>query len=90
MNFYVYVLRDNKNKLYKGVTNNITRRLKEHRSGKTRTTSNMEDINVVYTEIYDNFPEARKRELYLKTAAGRRFLKEKICHLNSVGRVPLS
>ena len=78
MNFYVYVLRDDRNRFYKGITNNITRRLKEHRSGNTITTSKMKDVNVVYTESYDNFLEARKREVYLKTAAGRRFLKKTI------------
>lgn len=35
----------------------------------------MTNVNVVYTEVYDNFAEARKREVYFKTAAGRRFLK---------------
>ncbi len=33
---------------------------------------------MVYTEEYGNFEEARKRELYLKSSAGRRFLKKHI------------
>ena len=76
--FTVYVLKDRTGKLYKGVTNNLERRLGEHKNGKTRTTSRMDDLGVVYTEVYDNFKEARKREVYLKSAAGRRFLKNKI------------
>jgi len=76
MNFFVYVLSDNSGRLYKGMTNNLERRLKEHTRGKTKTTRNMENVKVVYKEIYKNRQDARKRELYLKSAAGRRFLKK--------------
>ena len=72
--FTVYVLKDSENKFYKGVTNDLDRRLKEHISGQTRTTARMSGLEVTYTEIYDTFIEARKREVYLKTATGRRFL----------------
>ncbi|MGB3922096.1 MAG: GIY-YIG nuclease family protein [Minisyncoccia bacterium] len=76
--YTVYVLEDNERKYYKGVTNNLKRRLTEHVGGHSKTTSRMSGIKVVYTEVYDNFNEARKRELYLKSAAGRRFLKKKL------------
>ena len=76
--FTVYVLKDERGKVYKGMTNDIERRLKEHRSGHTITTSRMINIHLVYCETFDNFIEARKREVYFKTAAGRRFLKNKI------------
>ncbi|MEI8096743.1 MAG: GIY-YIG nuclease family protein [Candidatus Moraniibacteriota bacterium] len=75
--FTVYVLQDKDNKLYKGVTGNIQRRLSEHLKGKTKTTRQMVNIKIVYTEEYETFDLARKREVYLKTAAGRRFLKKK-------------
>ena len=78
MKFVVYVLKDEKGKLYKGSTNNLNRRLIEHRNGKTKTTAKMKNISVAYTEEFDNLENARKRELYFKTAAGRRFLKNKI------------
>ena len=35
------------NKLYKGLTNNLDRRLKEHKSGKTITTSRMKNLEVL-------------------------------------------
>ncbi|MGB3922147.1 MAG: GIY-YIG nuclease family protein [Minisyncoccia bacterium] len=76
--YVVYVLRDNKGKLYKGLTNNLARRLNEHGGGKTLTTSKMSGIRLVYTEKHDTFEVARKRELYLKSAAGRRYLKLKL------------
>ena len=75
--YYVYVLEDTEGKRYKGMTNNLERRLSEHRRGKTITTQKMKDFKLIYTERYSSFDEARKRELYLKSAAGRRFLKDK-------------
>ena len=76
--YIVYVLQDSQGKIYKGLTNNLTRRLREHNSGHTITTSRMKNLKVVYTESYDTFAEARTREKYFKSAAGRKFLKEKI------------
>ena len=76
--YTVYVLQDESGKLYKGFTNNIKRRLAEHRRGKTITTRKMKSVALVYTEEYHDKIEARQRELYFKTAAGRKFLKAKI------------
>lgn len=76
--FTAYVLKDDKGKFYKGMTNNLPRRLNEHKNGKTITTRKMHNLELVYKEEYDNFTEARKRELYFKSAAGRRFLKSKL------------
>ena len=76
--YTVYVLKDNSGKLYKGMTNNLVRRLQEHLRGKTKTTARMNNLALIYQENYKSFQEARKRELYFKTAAGRKFLKHKI------------
>lgn len=78
MKYTAYILKDKNGRVYKGVTNCLERRLKEHKSGHTPTTSRMEDVTVVYSEEYDTFVEARGRELYFKSAAGRRFLKGKL------------
>ncbi len=78
MQYTAYVLIDSKGKFYKGVTNNLTRCLYEHKSGHTKTTSNMLDIRVAYVEKFDTFEDARRREVYFKTAAGRRYLKKHI------------
>ena len=74
--YTVYILKDKNNKYYKGLTNNIVRRLKEHKSGHTITTSKMKDIELIYKEEYVAFNEARAREKYFKTAAGRKMLKK--------------
>lgn len=73
--YTVYVLRDINGKFYKGMTNDLPRRLREHKSGNTRTTSLMNNAKIVYKEEFKSFDDARRREVYFKTAAGRRFLK---------------
>lgn len=74
--YFVYILEDDKGKKYKGMTNNLQRRLGEHERGKTKTTRGMKNLRVVHTERYSNLMEARKREIYFKTAAGRQFIKK--------------
>ena len=74
--YIVYVLQDDRGKMYKGVTNDLNRRMKEHSRGKTRTTRHMQNLKVIYTENHVDFQSARQRELYMKSAAGRRYLNE--------------
>ncbi|HED06936.1 MAG TPA: GIY-YIG nuclease family protein [Ignavibacteria bacterium] len=75
--FYVYVLKSiNFDKSYVGFTNNLNRRLTEHNKGKSKYTNIYKPWKVVYKEEYNTRKEARKREKYLKSSAGRRFLKE--------------
>jgi len=76
--YFVYVLQDKNGKVYKGVINNLARRFRKHKSWGSRTTSMMSNIEIVYTEEFKTFEEARAREVYLKTSAGRRFLKTKL------------
>lgn len=75
--YYVYVIEDENGVLYKGYTKNLERRLGEHRAGHTRTSSRMKGIlTIKYYERVENLNEALTREKYLKSAAGRRFLKK--------------
>ena len=76
--YTVYVLQDEEGHFYKDMTNDLVRRLAEHRRGKTRTTRRMLNVRVVYTEQFQISEEAIRRERYLKTAAGRRFLWKKL------------
>ncbi len=77
--FYAYVLKSKSlHRLYKGACQNLTSRLKEHNLGKTKSTKAYIPWEVAYYETFDSFADAREREKYFKTAAGRRFLKKKI------------
>ena len=75
--YYVYILKSEiKEKTYVGFTNNLERRIKEHNSGKSKFTSKYIPWRVVYQEQVETLANARARELYLKSAAGRKFRKK--------------
>ena len=77
--FYVYVLKSQQTKsLYKGQTENVINRLKEHNNGKVKSTKAYLPWEMVYIEEFESRDEAVKREKYLKSGIGRQFLKEKL------------
>jgi len=75
--FYVYVLSSTEyKKSYVGCTDSIERRLTEHNSGKMVFTKRYKPWRLIHSEKFETLGEARRRESYLKTGAGRRFLKK--------------
>ena len=68
---WVYVLRSaNDGRLYTGVTSDLRRRLREHNSGKVRSTRNRRPLVLAYKEGFDTRSDALARETYFKTAEG--------------------
>lgn len=73
----LYVLLSLKdNRTYVGSTNDFERRLKLHNSGRVKSTKHRIPFEVLFTEEFETIQEAKKRELYYKSGAGRRKLKE--------------
>ena len=73
--YTVYVLKSiNKSFRYIGMTNDLSRRLSEHEHGYSRTTRRYLPLELIYSEVYTTRIEARAREKYLKTGAGRELL----------------
>ncbi|HCM82576.1 MAG: excinuclease ABC subunit C [Candidatus Gottesmanbacteria bacterium GW2011_GWA2_44_17] len=69
MHYFVYILRTSKNTLYVGQTNNLEKRLKEHKkkTGKSAKYLRMfSDFKLVYKEKYTSRTDAMRRELELK------------------------
>lgn len=54
------------NKYYVGISKNVARRLKEHNSGKLKTTSKNKPFVIVFKKEYSNYKEARRHEIWLK------------------------
>ena len=63
-------------KTYVGHTNDLLRRMFEHNSGKVKTTKRYKPLNLIYKETYQTREEARAREVYFKTSAGRKKIKK--------------
>ncbi|MBI5475705.1 MAG: GIY-YIG nuclease family protein [Ignavibacteriales bacterium] len=77
--FYIYVLRSLKdNQNYVGYTTNIQRRIKEHNNGLVISTRKRRPLTLVYWEGCLNRQDATTREKYLKTAWGKRYIKNRI------------
>lgn len=75
--YTVYVLKSKiARKSYVGITDDLERRVKEHNNGKSFYTKRFTPWEVIHTEKCETRQEARKREKYLKSAAGRSFLKQ--------------
>ena len=79
MKYYVYVLQSKKdNKFYTGCTNDLNRRLQEHFSGEVYSTKNRLPMKLIYYEFCLNQADAYRREKYLKTAWGKRYIKNRL------------
>jgi len=75
--YKVYVLKSKKyKKSYVGTTNDLERRLIEHNSGQSAFTKRFMPWEVLYHEEFAEQQEAIKREKFLKSSSGRRFLKK--------------
>lgn len=73
----LYVLRSLKdNRTYVGSSDNFDRRFKQHNSCRVKSTKHRIPFEVLFTEEFETIQEAKKRELYYKSGAGRRKLKE--------------
>ena len=82
--FIVYVLKSVRNgKRYVGYTGkNVETRLKEHNTGSNQFTKQNGPFEIYHQEIFREKTEAIKRERFLKSGQGRKFLD----NLKELGR----
>jgi putative endonuclease len=76
MMYFVYAIKSEKDgRIYVGMCVDVEVRLKEHNSGKTKSTKGFVPWRLIFKEDLNNRIEARKREIYLKSGIGKEFLK---------------
>lgn len=74
--YYVYVIESIEGFLYKGMTDNLEKRLVEHNNKELSFwTKRGTEWKLIYKEEFDNKTDALKRERWLKTGVGRDYLK---------------
>lgn len=74
--FYVYIIQSQRNnKLYKGLTQNLVTRVKQHNNGEVLSTKSGTPWKLIYYESFISKKDARREELFLKTGKGRERLK---------------
>ena len=77
--FYTYVLLSEKDgRFYIGFTNDLKKRIDEHKKGLVVSTANRQPLKLVYYEACLNDYDAIKREKYFKSGFGRRFSRNRI------------
>ena len=76
--YYVYLLQLNDAKIYTGSTGDLKKRINEHKQGKVESTKHRLPVKLILYEAYLLKSDAQRRERYLKTTEGKRFLRQQI------------
>ena len=87
--FYVYVLRCKDSQNYTGCTRDLHERMAWHRSGKVSSTAGRLPVELIYYEACLDEKDAFKREKYLKTTYGKRFIKSRCKNYLTGSRNPV-
>jgi len=73
---FLYVLKSESfQRTYVGISLDPKKRLIEHNAGKTKSTKRFTPWEIVHTEKFNSRSAARKREIFLKSGAGREWIK---------------
>jgi len=76
---YVYILfSDIDGEMYTGYTTNLKERLISHNSGENKSTQKRGPFKLIYFEGCLDKKDAIYRERYLKTAWGKRYIKNRV------------
>lgn len=77
--YYTYVLQSKiKGNFYTGTTENLNQRLKQHNNGLVFSTKSMRPLQLIYFEACLNKDDAYRRERYLKSGMGKRYLRNRL------------
>ena len=77
--YYTYVLQSEKDGgFYIGFTKDLKLRFEEHLNGRVDSTKNRRPFKLIYYEACLKQKDATRREKYLKTYNGRRFIHKRI------------
>ena len=77
--YYVYVLLSGADgDFYTGSTGDLKHRVQEHSEGLVLTTRERRPLELVYYEACNSRKDACRREKYLKTSAGKRYLRNRL------------
>lgn len=76
---YTYVLLSEQDKmLYTGTTRDLGARVRDHANGRVRSTSYRRPLQLIYYEACLSPDDAFRRERFLKTGKGKRYLRNRL------------
>lgn len=74
--YCTYVLFSERDRmLYVGYSSDLERRIAQHNSGNVKSTSYRRPLKLIFCEFYLFEKDARNREQYFKTTAGKKAIK---------------
>jgi len=77
--YYTYVLQSTKDgRWYTGVTGNLRARVADHLNGRVESTRHRRPLRLIYYEACLSEADAKRRERYLKTGKGKRYLRQRL------------
>ena len=77
--YYVYVLKSKKDdKNYIGYTTDLKKRVSDHNKGLNTSTKPRRPLVLIYYEACLSQDDAERRERYLKTTGGRRYVAKRL------------
>lgn len=74
--YFLYILKLSNGEFYKGKTDNLIRRLKEHSNGRTQSIKKFLPFELVHVEIVNDLKAAVELERYFKSGVGREIIKQ--------------
>ena len=76
---YVYVpISEKDGKFYTGSTDDLKRRMAEHHAGYSKSTANRRPLKLVYYEACLLESDAHRREKYLKSGMGKKYIHNRL------------
>jgi putative endonuclease len=86
---FVYVIESVSDQTwYTGMAKSVINRLKEHNAGKNRFTKGHMPWKIIFIEEFPDWKTARLKEKYLKTAAGKNWLRKLLFIRSDTGSLP--
>jgi len=77
--YYVYILRSKRDRnFYVGHTVDLLKRMEHHNKGVVESTRNRRPLELIYYEACIKQKDALRRERYLKTDYGKRYIKNRL------------
>ncbi len=77
--YYTYVMLSSKDgEWYTGAASDLKARLREHEQGEVTSTRFRRPLRLIYYEACLDSADAYRRERYLKTGRGKRYLRQRL------------
>lgn len=90
MHYTYVVLSEQVGRFYTGYTADLRKRIGEHQHGRVRWTASRQPVRLVYYEACLSQEDALRRERFLKSGKGKRYLRNRLAvYLSSVSRYKL-